>query len=550
MATEDATVPQLVESITQSSPSANCSVTMAGGDISSNAHTTNPCQKDSILDEQTRKDLFTDTFCRVCGAVLQSESQRSAHYEGKKHAQKLRLYLLKKELQGTSLQKENVDRIDYIADHGASRDKNKFCSLCNMVFSSPVVAQSHYVGKIHAKKMRQLGGDQAEWTPQADHACSPVTSQADAAAPPVADYSPSSPVVEKSTPQDANTEQQSSTDNEVDLTDPDKYCKLCCASFNKPLVALQHYSGKKHARNVARKRMMEEMEESGDPLECVVSDGKYVCPICSVTLTSIEMYQAHMQGNKHQVKETMVTKLMNTSKKSYNSFQEELADYIKVQKARGLEPKTQFRQERDQYDSCDYDEEELEERPPPVYKHTNNIPYKYHDQHSFFYPPFNALHPAKHMNPPLPSPWENPHHNTPRGHHRMPTSSSSSSSDDSEGSSSDHSSGSYRKDRRHRRKHHKDSKHRSRAKIRRENDTTERKKKKVDEANSGRDDDKQCKKEETRLSAVDKSKHKKEKRKREEQSVDKEAKKHKKPKKEEVQKTEEEILWDESILGF
>lgn len=35
-------------------------------------------------------------------------------------------------------------------------DRNKFCGLCHMVFSSSVVAQSHYVGKVHSKKLKQL----------------------------------------------------------------------------------------------------------------------------------------------------------------------------------------------------------------------------------------------------------------------------------------------------------------------------------------------------------------------------------------------------------
>lgn len=35
-------------------------------------------------------------------------------------------------------------------------DRNKFCDLCNMIFSSRVVAQSHYLGKVHAKKLKQL----------------------------------------------------------------------------------------------------------------------------------------------------------------------------------------------------------------------------------------------------------------------------------------------------------------------------------------------------------------------------------------------------------
>lgn len=33
-------------------------------------------------------------------------------------------------------------------------DKYKTCSVCNMSFSSAVVAQFHYQGKVHAKKLR------------------------------------------------------------------------------------------------------------------------------------------------------------------------------------------------------------------------------------------------------------------------------------------------------------------------------------------------------------------------------------------------------------
>ncbi|XP_054431547.1 lysine-rich coiled-coil protein 1 isoform X2 [Pteronotus mesoamericanus] len=49
---------------------------------------------------------------------------------------------------------------------------------------------------------------------------------------------------------------------------------------------------------------------------------------------------------------------MKHSKKTYDSFQDELEDYIKVQKARGLEPKTCFRQMRQDYwETCRYKEE-------------------------------------------------------------------------------------------------------------------------------------------------------------------------------------------------
>lgn len=34
-------------------------------------------------------------------------------------------------------------------------DRNKCCPICNMTFSSPAVATSHYLGKTHAKNVKQ-----------------------------------------------------------------------------------------------------------------------------------------------------------------------------------------------------------------------------------------------------------------------------------------------------------------------------------------------------------------------------------------------------------
>ncbi|GLD52489.1 zinc finger matrin-type protein 4-like protein [Lates japonicus] len=38
--------------------------------------------------------LFTDSYCKVCSAQLISESQRVAHYESRKHSNKVRLYYM------------------------------------------------------------------------------------------------------------------------------------------------------------------------------------------------------------------------------------------------------------------------------------------------------------------------------------------------------------------------------------------------------------------------------------------------------------------------
>ncbi|KFP98101.1 Zinc finger matrin-type protein 1, partial [Haliaeetus albicilla] len=216
------------------------------------------------LDEATKKDLFTDTFCKVCRAVLQFESQRASHYKGKKHAQKVRLYI---QMHGKKDERQEDGK-----QKKTDLDRNKYCNLCNMFFTSPVVALSHYLGKIHAKKLKQLSVDQAHMPAQS---MQPVSAE----------------------------ESSSSSNTKLKLNDPDKYCKLCCAPFNNPLVAQQHYVGKKHRRNEARKKILEELGDKAVPAESstnAVGVGYYMCPICNITLTSIETYQSHVQGNKHR----------------------------------------------------------------------------------------------------------------------------------------------------------------------------------------------------------------------------------------------------------
>ena len=43
--------------------------------------------------------------------------------------------------------------------------KNRFFNLCIMVFSSSVVAQSHYLGKVHAKTLKQSMGEYDQISP-------------------------------------------------------------------------------------------------------------------------------------------------------------------------------------------------------------------------------------------------------------------------------------------------------------------------------------------------------------------------------------------------
>ncbi|XP_030790219.1 zinc finger matrin-type protein 1 isoform X1 [Rhinopithecus roxellana] len=211
---------------------------------------TRPClREDAMWNEQEEKaELFTDKFCQVCGVMLQFESQRISHYEGEKHAQNVSFYFQmhgeQNEVPGKKM-KMHVENFQVHRYEGV--DKNKFCDLCNMMFSSPFIAQSHYVGKVHATKLKQLM-------------------------------------------------------EEHDQTSP-----------------------------------------SGFQPEMAFSMRTYVCHICSIAFTSLDMFRSHMQGSEHQIKESIVINLVKNSRKTQDSYQNECADYINVQKARGLEPKTCFR---------------------------------------------------------------------------------------------------------------------------------------------------------------------------------------------------------------
>ncbi|XP_078144697.1 zinc finger matrin-type protein 4 isoform X2 [Centroberyx gerrardi] len=101
--------------------------------------------------------LFTESYCNICNAQLISESQRTAHYESKKHANKVRLfYMLHPEDGGPPSKRLRPDNPDSAE---TEVDRNKCCTLCNMFFTSAIVAQSHYQGKTHAKRVRLVLGE-------------------------------------------------------------------------------------------------------------------------------------------------------------------------------------------------------------------------------------------------------------------------------------------------------------------------------------------------------------------------------------------------------
>ncbi|XP_043925233.1 zinc finger protein 346 [Protopterus annectens] len=216
------------------------------------------------------RHIFTDGQCKVCNAVLISESQKIAHYESKKHANKYRRYMSLQSYPKTEDADSPVTKKAKNTNTGSSNgevDRNKCCPVCNMTFSSPVVAESHYQGKVHYKNLKLKYPDSAIEAPSVKTPTSDVTAS----------------------------------------NDPEKYCKTCKSSFNNPLMAEQHYVGKKHKKQENKQKLTahfgqgtsETTKKTATETSETSAKG-YPCDSCRIVLNSVEQYQAHVSGAKHK----------------------------------------------------------------------------------------------------------------------------------------------------------------------------------------------------------------------------------------------------------
>ncbi|CAI5766903.1 finger 346 isoform X2 [Podarcis lilfordi] len=127
-------------------------------------------------------------------------------------------------------------KLDTKQEGSSEEDRNKCCPICNMTFSSPVVANSHYLGKTHAKNLKLK-----QQPPKAEGAV-PAQKQ---------------PANLPATTVPSNEENQNTSN-------PDKFCSLCHATFNNPLMAKQHYVGKKHKKQETKLKLMAHYGRSPD----------------------------------------------------------------------------------------------------------------------------------------------------------------------------------------------------------------------------------------------------------------------------------------------
>ncbi|XP_008288265.1 zinc finger protein 346 isoform X1 [Stegastes partitus] len=241
-------------------------------------------------------DLFSDSQCKVCSAVLISESQKLTHYQSKKHANKVRRYLTM-QTEETAIKKMKPLSSDTDCNNGDT-DRLKACHVCNMTFSAPVVAESHYQGKVHAKNLR----------------LKTVGPQTPAVAP------QTTPTVQPKKKPAEDSSAAPTTGNNNNNNNPDRFCSICQASFNNPLMAQQHYVGKKHRKQMTKLKLMETYGPSTAPASTL---NGYPCTVCNIELNSVEQYQSHISGAKHknQVKKSGLntTENQHPAEQSYAS---------------------------------------------------------------------------------------------------------------------------------------------------------------------------------------------------------------------------------------
>ncbi|XP_066096798.1 zinc finger matrin-type protein 3 [Saccopteryx bilineata] len=117
--------------------------------------------------DSTLEELCKPLYCKLCNVTLNSAQQAQAHYQGKNHGKKLRNYYAANSCPPPARMSNEVEPVATpaapVPPQMASfkpggrvilATENDYCKLCDASFSSPAVAQAHYQGKNHAKRLR------------------------------------------------------------------------------------------------------------------------------------------------------------------------------------------------------------------------------------------------------------------------------------------------------------------------------------------------------------------------------------------------------------
>ncbi|KAM6962694.1 zinc finger matrin-type protein 3 [Aplochiton taeniatus] len=253
--------------------------------------TQQPQDEDSQLGEEEQEaslsleELCKPLYCKLCNVTLNSAQQAQAHYQGKNHSKKLRNFYagsqqpppirIPEVLEAGSQTPSNTTPTESAASTQAALYKgltrvilateNDYCKLCDASFSSLAVAQAHYQGKNHAKRLRLA---EAQNNP-ATLECSESSQRR-----PQKDRSEYRLVKNRRTPQvpaampgpyyNPRSRQRIPRDLAMCVTPSGQfYCSMCNSGAGEEQDFRVHLESKQHKSKVSELRYRNEMENLG-----------------------------------------------------------------------------------------------------------------------------------------------------------------------------------------------------------------------------------------------------------------------------------------------
>ncbi|CAG5863298.1 unnamed protein product [Menidia menidia] len=238
-------------------------------------------QEDSLGLEELCKPLY----CKLCNVTLNSAQQAQAHYQGKNHSKKLRnFYAGSQQPPAIRIPEvlEGAGQTGVISGSGegdAGRQalykgaprvilatENDYCKLCDASFSSLAVAQAHYQGKNHAKKLRLAEAQQNSNNMENNNEVAPRRNRKDGS-----EYrlvknrrSPQIPTTMTGPYYNPRPRQRIPRDLAMCVTPSGQfYCSMCNSGAEQETDFRQHLESKQHKAKVSELRYRHEMENLG-----------------------------------------------------------------------------------------------------------------------------------------------------------------------------------------------------------------------------------------------------------------------------------------------
>ncbi|XP_075412175.1 zinc finger matrin-type protein 3 [Tenrec ecaudatus] len=227
---------------------------------------------DSALEE-----LCKPLYCKLCNVTLNSAQQAQAHYQGKNHGKKLRNYYAANSCppparMSSAVESSATPVVPVPPQMGSFQPGGRvilatekdYCKLCDASFSSPAVAQAHYQGKNHAKRLR-LAEAQSNSFLDSSEAGQRRARKEGSEYKMMSNRRNTHTVQNNSGPYfNPRSRQRIPRDLAMCVTPSGQfYCSMCNVGAGEEMEFRQHLESKQHKSKVSEQRYRNEMENLG-----------------------------------------------------------------------------------------------------------------------------------------------------------------------------------------------------------------------------------------------------------------------------------------------